>query len=219
MNKNYLYLLSAMLTLAVLAACQKKSSVNNQILTPAPPPPPYDTVYPLSYFPVYPGSYWEYTIDTGGIITIKTDSTYKKDAYTVGVAAYQSDTAFVPFYDGVPIWGYEAHTGPISHAGSYPLTQILSDTLTVGDHWIIASWQGNQISRKITAMNSSVTVSGNTYSPTIVVEEYYSQGPPTYIWKAKRYYALNIGLVKEEINEPNTSTVYTKELTNYFINN
>ena len=79
---------------------------------------------PRSYFPAYPGSYWKYLDDNNDTITSSTLSNYCKDYYTSGLDT--SETYLVPFYDGTPIWGYEAHTGSVSYATSYPLTHLVN---------------------------------------------------------------------------------------------
>lgn len=179
----------------------------------------YDTIFPLNYFPVFPGSWWKYVDSNNDTTIVKTDSVYQQDYYTVGSAAYVSDTFFVPIYNNIPIWSYEAHTGPISHSGSYPLTRILSDSLPVGSNWIISNWSGTQISRKIIAKDTTISISSNSYNPTIVIEEYFSYGPPNYIWIARRYYTKNIGMIKEDLYNSIDSTVNSKQIIGYFINN
>ncbi len=178
----------------------------------------YDTIFPLSYFPVYPGSFWEYVNYLNDTNRLVTDPAYVLDFYIEGSAAYVSDTFYVPVYDGVPIWGYEAHTGPISHAGSYPLTRILSDSLPVGSSWVIHSWSGTAISRKIIAKDTSIMIHNQEYSPTIVVEEYYSEGPPSYTWIARRYFTENIGMIKEELFNMPDSTISTSYIIDYHLN-
>ena len=178
----------------------------------------YDTIFPLSYFPVYPASWWKYVDSNNDTIIIRTDSFYQKDYYYYGSAAYTSDTFFVPIYNNVPIWGYEAHTGPISNAGSYPLTQILSESLPIGTNWFILIWSGGSKSIKIIDKDATITISSNSYYPTIVVEEYYSNGPPYYIWTNRRYYTKNIGQFKEEINNDLDTTINTRDLVDYYIN-
>lgn len=199
--------------LIVIAACTK-----DVVPDPVPNPPSYNTLEPFSYFPAYPGSFWKY-VDSNGDTTLKeTAPSYQADHYTFGSAAYVSDTFLVPFYDGIPIWGYEAHTGPISNSGSYPFTRIVSDSLPVGSSWFISYWSGTAISRKIIAKDTSLVINGNTYAPTIAVEEYFSQGPSSYIWLARRFYTKNIGLVREDIFNTSDSTVNTKELIDFFVN-
>lgn len=200
------------LLVTFMFACKKDNiTSNNTNLS-------YNTIFPLDYFPVFPGSYWKYVDDNNDTIEYNTNSSYQKDAYTVGSAAYVSDTFLVPIYNGIPIWGYEAHTGPISNSGSYPLTRILSDSLPVGSNWVIYNWSGTAISRKIIAKDTTITISSNSYYPTIVVEEYYSSGPPSYIWIAKRYYTKDIGLIREDLYNSLDSTTNTKHIIDYFIN-
>lgn len=202
-RSTYIFIL-----IIILASCKKESDSG-----PGPVPQGYDTIFPLSYFPVYPGSYWVYVDSMLDTATIRTDSLYRLDHY------YTSDTFYVPIYEGTPIWGYEAHTGPISHSGSYPLTRILSDTLPVGSSWVIHHWMGTGISRKIVARDTGIIVFGNKYEPTIIIEEYYSEGPPTYIWIARRYYTKDIGLIREDIYNSQDSATNTKLLIEYYIDN
>ena len=200
------------LALTFMFACKK------DLISPYTTKNAHDTIFPLSYFPVYPASYWKYVDSNNDTSIINVDPFYKKDCYTYGSIAFMSDTFFVPVYNNIPIWGYEAHTGPISHSGSYPLTRIVSDSLSVGSYWDIYLWGGTGISRKIIAKDTTISISGISYYPTIVVEEYYSDGPPYYVWIAKRYYTKNIGLIREDNYNASDSTVNTKVLIDYFIN-
>lgn len=202
--------------LSSFQSCKKESQPPNNTTSIA---ASYDTLFPLDYFPAFPSSYWVYADSSNDTTIIKTDSLYQLDHYSIGGSAFVSDTFLVPIYDHIPIWGYEAHTGPISNSGSYPLTTLLSDTLPVGSNWVIYSWSGTQVSRKIIAKDTTITISSNSYYPTIVVEEYYSLGPPYYIWIAKRYYTKNIGLIREDIYNSIDSTINTKQIVSYFINN
>lgn len=54
----------------------------------------YDTIYPQSYFPVYPGSKWKYLDQNNDTVSCKTDSVYKLDYYTK--LNFISDTFYVP---------------------------------------------------------------------------------------------------------------------------
>jgi hypothetical protein len=216
------------MAITFIYACKKDKGVpidstpvhitSTSTTTPAITTPSYDTVFPLSYFPVFPASYWKYSDSNGDTMTIRTDSLYQLDYYTVMGAP--SDTFFVPVYNNQKVWGYEVHSGPTSFSGSYPFKKILSETLAVGSSWNIYHWSGTSIDRMIMAKDTTINIFGNTYYPTIVVKEYYGAGgPPNYPWIAKRYYTKNIGLVKEEIYNNQNSTVNTKQLITYFINN
>jgi hypothetical protein len=182
----------------------------------APPviiPKTIDTLYPLSYLPVYPGSYWKY-VDSNGDSTIDiTNPTYELDYWSN--TADHSDTYYAPMYNGIYIWGYQAHKST-GHPLSPPMQTILSENLAVGSQWEIFNDQGNTIMRKIIVKDTTITISGIDYYPTIGVEEYQQIGPATYLWYARRYYTKDIGLIKEELHFP---SIITKEIYDYHINN
>lgn len=198
----------------VLLGCERNDG-NNATPTPT---SGYDTLLPLDYFPCWPGSWWLYVDSNGDTSMTRTDSTWHLDSYVESGAAFYSDTFFVPFYEGVPIWGYEAHTGPISNAGSYPLTLILSDTLPVGYPWLIHYWSGTGVSRRVFAIDTTLQTGTSVFYPTIGVEEYYSTGPQGEPTIAKRYYTSGIGLVREDLYDLIDTTVNTRWLQSFFIN-
>jgi hypothetical protein len=217
-------------SLVGIESCQKDPAIANKIATPvdsaftdsnAVNPTTnlsYDTIYPLSYLPAYPGSYWQYVDDSGNTSMILTDSIYKLDYYMIGGAAYVSDSFYVPVYNNFPLWRYEEHSGPISNAGSYPLKRLLSDSLPMGSEWGWLYWSGSALSRKIIAIDTTLVINGISYYPTIGIEQFYSLGPPFYIWQKREYYAKDIGLVKVEEYNSLDSTIFSKVLVNYFIN-
>ena len=213
---------SVVAAILILVSCKKETNPNKNH-SPA-LPEGFDTIHPLNYFPVFPGSYWKYIDTINDTILITTHDEYMKDAYRVDGASFQSDTFFVPmytytpFYNNTPIWGYEAHTGPISNAGSYPLTRLVSDSLPVGSSWTIYNWSGTTIDRKIIAIDTTISIDGIDYFPTIVVEEYYTQGPPSYIWINKRYFTKDIGLIKEELLNHSDSSIVTKLILEFNVN-
>lgn len=176
-RKIHILLPTLIVILYCLFSCKKECPPTNNPSIPN--TTLYDTIFPLDYFPAFPGSYWRYVNSNNDTSLITTEPEYQKDYYTQYASGYVSDTFLVPIYKThMPIWGYEAHTGPISHSGSYPLTRILSDSLPVGSSWIIYSWGGEEKSRKIIAKDNTIIISGVSFYPTIVVEEYYSHGPP-----------------------------------------
>ncbi len=78
----------------------------------------YDTIWPKSYFPVYPGSSWKYMYNDSNIIEYTTSPAFMKHSYMISdiidyssgspkhVITY-SDTVLVPFYRGSPVYGYD----------------------------------------------------------------------------------------------------------------
>jgi hypothetical protein len=206
-------ILMAMATLAPSCAHEEQPPP----ASPAVPTATYDTLFPLDYFPAFPGSWWRYLDATGDTVLVSTDPVYRKDAYTIGEAAFMSDTVLVPVHNNIPIWGYLAHTGPISHSGSYPFTRMVSDSLPVNASWVVASWAGTQVSRRIVARDTTVEVLQVAHHPTIVVEEYFSMGPPTYTWTTRRYFAKDVGLVREDTCNASGAVGSRFRLVDHFI--
>jgi hypothetical protein len=179
----------------------------------------YDTIFPKDYLPVYPGSYWKYLDEKEDTIMSQTSDHYLLDYYEYQTAGYISDSFFVPVLDNVPIWGYKAHSEPISHAGSYPFTLILNDTSNIGYNWQIAYWMGNENRRIIIAKDTIIQLSTSfKFDSVIVVKEYQSQPENVPEWWYKRYYAKYVGMIKEEYWFSYDSTYKIKELFEYFIN-
>ncbi len=207
-------ILSLLLTGVFLNSCEKNTKDNSVILVSH-----FDTIYPNDYLPVFPGSFWKYHTEAGNIQVSRTSDTYILDYFEIPEAAYASDSFYVPLLDSIPIWGYEAHTEPISHAGSYPFSKLLYDTVNVGFNWRIAYWAGNENRRMIIARDTVIQLfNGQNFDSVIIVREYQSlpyNVPET--WH-KRYYAKNVGLIKEEYWNSFDSSYQDKELTEYFIN-
>lgn len=196
-----------------------------------PPPPVYDTVFPLRYFPAWPGSYWNYidTMADSGAVTLHAyvHPEYFLDVKYLGGLDYHyvplyvgapdsNQYAYYQMFGGMPIWEYEAHTGHISHSGSWQLTRILSET-NIGP-WEIHYWGGTGISRRVIGLDLAIEIDGYVYEPTISIEEYYSYGPPTEIRRSVRYYTQDIGLIKyEHYNFGELKKVW--QIIDYHINN
>lgn len=173
--------------------------------------PQYDTIFPNSYFPAYPGSYWRYLNANNDTVLIETSSEYELDRYTFYLNIY-SDYYYVPFYNGIPIYEYKEHLAPTSFGHQDPLVRIVSDTLMVGNSWVSGPWGDHpQRRRVIVAMDTVVTINGIDYGPTIVVAEYV---PDFTFWK--KYYTKDIGIVKEEWF--GYDTLHSKHILDYYIN-
>jgi hypothetical protein len=125
----------------------------------------YPKVYPGSYFPAYPGSWWKYRIIRPGSldsVTWTTSADYQPDRYLTGVNTY-SDYSLVPFIFGEAIYGYnKVHC--MESAGPCFLSPFLSET--PGASW---DWPGitkynmgytrwRVISKGVDTQNDSVLV-------------------------------------------------------------
>jgi hypothetical protein len=203
MNNFKTYLFSILL-LAMFSCDQ------NQINDPAHP-----TIYPLSYFPAHPGSYWKYVDENNDTFVYDTNPTYQLD-----IIEETDDTAYVPVYNvptmsPKPIWGYDEHVSSTPN----PLAMIVSDAYAVGYTGIVYDWPGFMtVTRKIAVKDTTIFISGIPYYPTIVVEEYNNDQWGYYKCRA-RYYTRDIGMVKEEFYVNGGALVSTRELIEYDINN
>lgn len=181
----------------------------------------HPTVFPLSYFPAYPGSYWKYeNILNGEITTKKTEPTYLKDLNRTSHAS-KADTFYVPYYQKEPTWGYSLHSTVINTYGDYPYFRILSDTLSVGAQWTVYHWGGVHIMRKIKAKDATIVIKGKSYYPTIVMQDYNYEGPPKGLRQSESYYTKDIGLIMyKTFGGYPSDTMYTTTivLVDYFIN-
>jgi hypothetical protein len=155
----------------------------------------HPTVFPLSYFPVYPGSYWKYEdLASGQITTKNTEPTYKKDLNRTSYAS-KADTFYVPYYEGVPIWGYSMHATTINKFGEYPFTKILSDSTVKVQPWTMYRWSGILIRRKVKTRDTTIIIKGKSYYPTIVMQDYNDEGPSRGLRQSESYYTKDIGLI------------------------
>jgi hypothetical protein len=82
----------------------------------------YPVIYPGSYFPVYPNSWWTYLDQDSNFSYHSVDNTYKLNNYLI-VKDFDyeehSDPCYVPVYDGNPIYYYDK----ISPCATYPYPQ------------------------------------------------------------------------------------------------
>ena len=199
-------ILIAFLILFLVQSCTKENSS----------PHKYKTIYPLQYLPAYPGSWWKYVDGKGRTSIIETEPNYELDYYEN--LSYYSDTFYVPIYNTIPLWGYEAHTGPQIKGTTYPFSLILSDTMPVGSAWTISYNTSSGVGRSIYATDTTIIIGSTKYYPTIVVLEFYTAGPPFPLKRFKRYYTKDIGMVREDIYDIPDSSYNVREITDYHIN-
>ncbi len=98
----------------------------------------YDTLKPLNYYPVYPGSYWKYLENDTDTVIHSTSSSYLPHSYLSykGLDGYgnyveqYSDTVYVPFLNNNPIYQYHKiqYVAP-PFGGNYTQWPILSETV------------------------------------------------------------------------------------------
>jgi hypothetical protein len=180
-------------------------------------PPVYDTLFPLSYFPAYPGSYWKYVDINGDTTVSSTDSVYHLDSYQV-YPDLPVNYAIVPVYDGKPVWGYSLHSESPSSSLFHEKLRPVLKTGPINTYWDIYHDHLFSTRRMLVATDTTVVIGSTSYYPTLVVMEYWLD--ESFFFQDtlyKRYYALDVGLIKEEIyTEDSISNIRT--IVDYQIN-
>lgn len=219
--------------LLALISCTKK--VGEKIKAPEKTQDPVstpkiDTIKPNDYLPAFPGSYWKYITDQNVTVTYTTSATYLKDSYSYKTpyggpdAKTQSGTAYVPHYNGVPLWGYSGHTGPFYSYGFLivpSLIPIVSEG-KVGRIWTTSADRHARSYKSILTKDTTIQIEGQSYYPTIVIGEFsYPSNnlgvpvPTSLI--GKEYYTKDIGLIKKETFYANSASK-EMHLVTYHIN-
>jgi hypothetical protein len=167
-------------------------------------------VYPLSYLPVYPGSYWKY-LDQNGDTTLQTTSDdYVLNSYAYGYANDEvTDPAYVPYWNGIPVYGYSS---PLK-IDPYPYyKQVLYLSETYGQVYKYDTRFGT-ISRYTVNTDTTMVLFSTTYSHVIIVNDYYQNPSMSQPYlEVRSFYAKDIGLIVQE------TTSDTIEIVSYYIN-
>jgi hypothetical protein len=175
-----------------------------------------NVIYPGPYFPVYPNSYWKYVQKDGDTITKSTSSDYLPDSFISEEYNVYTEDAYVPFWNGIPIYGYCTPVFVNANDKGRVLTPLLRDK--AGFEWI--TWQSinDSIIEFVSAMDTVLTVKGTLYQNVIVVEKNsWSDHQLSNIY-SYRFYARDIGLIKEiDLNISNNDTLRFSDLIEYHI--
>lgn len=203
--------------IATVMACEPAEKPVPEILPPPPTAVP-DTAFPGSYYPVYPGSFWEYTINGQPGLRDTTSATYLPHSYVShynqGQAVY-SDTVYVPFLNGRPIYGYSKieQPPPIFSMTGEKFWPILSETVgfSFTEGWIDTRFGDHNeylkvVSKDVQGSDSVITIRGHrVYGLTQNV--------------STRKYVKGVGLSLWIIVDTTANdTFFRQELINYFIN-
>jgi len=205
------------------ASCKKEKprSTTNPGAPATPKPPPTDTIFPGSYLPAYPGSWWVMHEESGGaeIDTIRTMDTWQ-------IVDNYNYYAYVPVYDHMAL--YEYYSVPWNGSStSWSTFPFLIDSVSVGYTWTRSYLVYSEPmavtlvdSMQIIKMNDTLLSNGTVYTDVIGVK--FIQYVNGYILHELnvKYYAKNIGLVRKEIiyHPAPGEAEGTWVLDNYFIN-
>ncbi|MGL4597630.1 MAG: hypothetical protein ACRCYO_08885 [Bacteroidia bacterium] len=207
-----------------LFACEREQDLTQN----APPPPapaaaPIDTVFPRSYYPIYPGSYWQYTVTTPNGTSVEFDSasaSYGIDFYVdtpnfLVPVTYFSDSMYVPKLNGNAVYGYSKIDHVDNPFGDFYIPwPILSET--VGDTFERA-WTDKRFgdySEKLIVLSKTQIGPDSV----ITLKGHWVYGPNINNISIQEY-VKNIGLTKHlVIDTVANDTVYKRVLTSYLVN-
>lgn len=184
-----------MLIFFIIVGC-KKNSTDNTI-----------EFHPLSYLPVYPGSYWEYKTGNDTITSKTSDSLILFDGKYLTTLDYNK------------IWGYEKYydNGPVGGRG---WVAILSETVNDKMIFLAGDPRYNPIRYETTVLNKTK----DNYGDSIIIQKTISfSGPypnlmPSKIW-VYEIYKKEIGLFfKCGIDSLTKDTTFKVTLIKSFIN-
>jgi hypothetical protein len=212
------FLLSIVAFMLVFQACKKdpvKAGASSTFATSG-----HDTIFPGSYLPAYPSSWWNYTSTfTGDTTHIGTAGSYVLNFYHDSFGS-NSAQVYVPYYDGQVLYHYSRLVCVESFHGVYAAQPyFLLDTVSMGQTWTYNDYTGPYYHRKVIKAYDTLAVGSTVYNNVIGVKN-YSGGTVSMVYDLTvNYYARNIGLVKKIVyNHTSDTIVDVLELQSYYIN-
>ncbi len=202
-------LLFAITFLSVMVISCKKEEVINGSITQQ-----YDTIFPQSYYPVNPGSWWNYQINDTGTVTSSVSTGYQLHSYLNG-NSQNSTSVYLPFLDGRPIYGYDKIEWYMPPFGNYYAKwPILSETVgfTFDRDWTDKRY--GDFAEKVVVKNKIF----NGTDSLLILEGHWVEGPNV-ARKSFQEFVKGIGLTKHIIVDTlTTDTVFRKILNSHFVN-
>lgn len=208
------FFLAAILAITLFAC--KEEPIN-----PALPTSTFDTIFPKSYLPVYPNSWWKYEINGNTTITTTVSNKYQLHSYRISennswtTQAY-SDTVYVPFFESKPIYGYEKIEWIKPPFGDYYTKwPILSETVGFKFDRDWEDKRYDDFAEKVEVKQKIF----NGHDSILILEGHWVYGPNINN-KRQQEYIKGVGLSKDLlIDTVNSDTIYKKVLIDYFISN
>ncbi|MBU1008708.1 MAG: hypothetical protein KKD74_01110 [Bacteroidetes bacterium] len=178
----------------------------------------YDTIKPLAYFPVYPGSWWKYENYSHQLVTDSVSIAYVLHYYNIaydGSHPENSDSTYVPLLHGEPVYGYhkiECMRPPFGQqCTKWP---IISEQIGFS---FPRGWSDTRYGDFM----EHVVVKQKTFNgqdSVLILEGHWVYGPNT-AQKRRQEFVKGIGLAYDIVTDTLTQdTLYQRKLIDYFVN-
>jgi hypothetical protein len=184
----------------------------------------YETIYPLPYLPVYPGSHWTYLDENGDTLVQSTSSEYQLHSYkSFNLDGNNTDPVYVPYWNGYPVYGYSTPEYTTSGAFTdfhYGMKQVGYLSEQLGQSWSTYANQYGSSGRKVVNIDTTLLVNSILFNHVIKVNDYGSSyhEPPGNHLRATNYYAKDIGLIQQDEIYNDTLVIHHLKIISYFIN-
>jgi hypothetical protein len=200
-------------------------------------------IEPGPYFPVYPGSFWDYTVAkymySGGTIIGKSYSTHRdttaseyKEHHYATWAEYPngwcngplidddirfSELCLVPFFNGCPVYYYDQILlrSTCSHGGhdSFDRYPMLSEE--IGKSFRAEGWLDPRVPNYPLVLTALLKTTNNNGDSILICEEKYSQ---PYSHVTRKWYTKGVGLTMSILLTYTGDTLELKTLDTCFVN-
>jgi len=186
--------------------------------------PSYDTLKPLNYYPIYPGSYWKYLENDSDTVIYNASSTYllhnylkyKGNDINGNYVELYSDTVYVPFLNNNPIYQYNKiqHIDP-PFGDHYTLWPILSENIGFQFDRSWGDTRFGDFREKVKVIQKTVN---NDQDSIIILRGHWVFGPNIKNITIE-VYNKDIGLSSHlTIDTVAMDTIYKLQLIDYYIN-
>lgn len=207
MKKEIIFILTSLL---LLTQCKKEDLKSTEATIDSP-----DTISPGSFYPIYPGSFWEYRINDSIIKKHETSPIFVLDSFLTNnwSPKFYSKPAYVPLLDGEPIYRYQKVVTSNWHGANHPeiLQSFLSEN--VGDTINDISGESAYYLGETLIIDKKEILNGREV---ITVRGFIRYYEPSY--RSTRQYEKNVGLINYYKFGAPGDTIYKQELINYFVN-
>lgn len=200
-----------------LSSCRKdKDSMEDEV------PASYIKLEPLSYYPIYPGSYWKYVVNDTDTVTSSASAAYLLHSYIEhkGDQTFGPSTpVYVPFLDNQPVYQYDRieHLTTLNNqnADYYQRTPVLSEQVGFKFNRENKTTKFGDFNEHVKVEAKTVNAAGDSI---LILQGHWVWGPNA-ACKTTQIFTKNIGLTYSiKVDTIKNDTIQKSRLLDYHIN-